>query len=111
MLPRKEDNIYPRTIENIETVLFHYFNFPISEAKKYTSRIYDENKLELNQIEYIAKRISEHLDFFRERSKIGVTINEVMGFGIAALTEPNEDKKGSPAYKKKLKELRKLLDI
>jgi len=42
MLPHKKENIYPRTVENIEAVLFHYFSFPISKTKKYALKIYDD---------------------------------------------------------------------
>jgi len=105
MLPRKEQNIYPRNIDNIEAILFHYFSFPISETKKYAFKLYDNNQLELNQIEYIARKMSENISFFESKTVIKTTLSKVMGFGIAAYTLPKDKWKGSSNYVKRLHDL------
>jgi hypothetical protein len=58
-------NIYPRTLENIKAVLLYYFpNEKHSAINDFAATLYDDRKLELNEIEFIAEIINTNQEVF-----------------------------------------------
>ncbi|WP_037320639.1 hypothetical protein [Salegentibacter sp. Hel_I_6] len=68
MQPSSESaNIYPRTKENIKSIFLYYFPYERhSTIDKLVEDVYDARGLELNQIEFVVKAISENYDYLRE---------------------------------------------
>lgn len=65
-----KENIYPRTAENIEAILLHFFKTEKhSTIKEFSEKLYDERKVDLNEIEYLAARISDNLDWCKANFK------------------------------------------
>jgi len=81
MLPDSSQNIYPYSEENIRAILDFYFEIPEGNL----NFILTKKDLTINQIEYIAKRVSENIDYLNKHIK-GLTISNAMKYGIEALT-------------------------
>ena len=85
LIPNSRENIYPNNHENIRAILQFYFHLHDGSLN-----LNMFSSLEINQIEYIAMQVSNHLDFFKEKVPKGMTINNLMGYGISALATPYE---------------------
>lgn len=82
MLPNKRDNIYPRNKTNILAVINHYFDIQHGDIQW----LFDLKEVELNQIEFIAKKISENQEYLDSQFKVrGNTVSNYMQYGIDAL--------------------------
>jgi hypothetical protein len=84
MLPNKSDNIYPYTKKNVKAILKYYFDIPNGNIEW----ILELRELEINQLEWIAKKVSENIDFFNDNINPnygGRTISNFMKYGIDAL--------------------------
>ena len=76
--PNKAENIYPRTKENIRCIFQHFFpEEKHSVIDSHVNFVYEHRGLELNQIEYVARLVSEN----REEIK---AIIAPKGFGLAS---------------------------
>jgi hypothetical protein len=95
MLPRKEDNIYPKTRENL-MALFHYYFDQYDEIVEYEKAInmaLEKTSMTLNQFEFLVKHIGESWpilfkDFLRNG---GNTVSNLLRYGIDALTKEEKD--------------------
>ena len=59
--PDPSKNIYPRTRENIQAILEFYFPYETHSAVKEASKkLYEKRGVQLNQLEFTAKFLSEH---------------------------------------------------
>jgi hypothetical protein len=92
MLPSKEFNIYSKTNENLQSLISHYFDkyeLPQENAIEY---LQSKTKLSLNQVEFIARKLSESWEnIFSEFFKGKTTITNLMKYGIDGLTEKESD--------------------
>lgn len=106
MIPDRINNIYPTNEENIRAILNYYFQIPDGEI----DFIFDQKKLVINQIEFIAKQVSDNL-YFIENSvgSSGLTISNAMKYGIDAMTEIESNWKGSQNRKRITKELKEII--
>lgn len=93
----KRNNIYPRTEENIEAVLLFYFpNEKHSVVKTLSYQLYDERKLKLNEIEYLAEVISVNMSFFKEHINLNVlTAVNLINLAYQAIYLNEEEWSGS----------------
>ena len=102
MFPSKKDNIYPLNKENINAILNHFFDIPFGDLKW----LYKQRELSINQLEFIARKVSEHQAFLEERvGPSGVTVSNLMTYGIEASFRNPYLCKGSQSRKKIIKEL------
>ncbi|WP_370477201.1 hypothetical protein [Tamlana flava] len=105
-LPKKEDNIYPYTKKNVLALLNHYFKINMGDIQW----IIDLKDIELNQLEYIAKKVSEHQYFLDKQFKLsGNTVSNYMKYGIDGLYRDFSKFKGSEERTRITKELRDLI--
>jgi len=106
MIPDRSENIYPRNEENIRAILDFYFQLPDGNIKF----LFEQKKLAINQIEFIAKQISDNLDFIKNSvGSSGLTIENAMKYGIDAMTELESNWEGSQPRKRITGELKKLI--
>jgi hypothetical protein len=102
IFPDSKDNIYPKNIENIEAIMSFFF-----PNLKLEAEFLLVTKLSTNQIEFIAKKTAENLEFFKTNVGInGLTIINLMNYGISAITVPSENWTGSVERKRILKEFK-----
>lgn len=61
------NDVYPRTLENIEAVFLYYYpEEKHSTINKYAAKLYDERVMQLNEIEYIAETVYKHSAVFKK---------------------------------------------
>lgn len=91
MLPNKQANIYPRTIENINAILDYYFTNSLGSI----NWLYEQKEIELNQIEFIAKKVSENLEMLNTEvnGSIDMTVSNAMKYGVDAICSDLENVK------------------
>ena len=88
-LRKNEFNIYPKSEENINAVLSYYFDrYLLLEKVDAISFLMENNMLSVNQIEFIARKLSESWhqifeDFFTGKT---TSFKNLMNYGICALT-------------------------
>lgn len=52
---------YPRSVENIKALLLYFFpKHPHSEIDDFSIKLYDDRKLELIEIEEVARQVNKH---------------------------------------------------
>ena len=65
--PKKSENIYPRTKENIQYIFEHFFPREThSNIDSQVNHVYEYRGLELNQIEFIARQVAENSKELKE---------------------------------------------
>mgnify|MGYP000386208752 CR=1 FL=1 len=88
MLPSKEFNIYSKTNENLQSLINYYFDkyeLPQENAIEY---LQSKTKLSLNQVEFIASKLSASWEnIFSEFFNGKTTVANLMKYGIDGLTE------------------------
>lgn len=86
MLPKKSDNIYPKTDENIQAIIDYYFNeFNIGRTGA-IELLKENNILSLNQIEYLIKKLAEaYIPIFRVHLKTPMELKNLIKYGIDAI--------------------------
>lgn len=105
-LPKKEFNIYPKTEENINAILSYYLDkYLVFEKVEAISFIMENNILSMNQIEFIARKLSEswHQIFEEFFIRNTTSFKNIMNYGICGLTLPESQwsySKGSSARPK-----------
>lgn len=90
-LPHKQYNIYPKTRENAYAVLSYYFDdYFLFNKKEGVEFIMQNDTLSMNQIEFVARKLSECWPtLFREIfSENTISYENIMNIGILALTIP-----------------------
>ena len=95
MLPLKSDNIYPKTEENLKAIAAFYFDqYDNLDSSGFLDVLNNYSSLSLNQIEFIAKKISEGFkSVFEPNLKFSKRIENLFRYAIEASTlEPNEFK-------------------
>lgn len=107
MIPDRNRNIYPNNEENIRAILNFYFQIPDGND---IDILLNQKKFEVNQIEYIAEQVSAHLNYLQnEVGYGGLTITNVMKYGMDAMTEYESKWQGSRNRKRITKELKELI--
>src|SRR5690606_28155398 len=84
--PSIAENIYPLSLENVQALFHFYFKkkgIPNGGDFKY---IFNQaNNLTLIEVEFIAKTVSEHIDFLKSCvNHSGITISNFMRYGVDA---------------------------
>lgn len=106
-IPSNQNNIYPKSVENLKALLNYYFN-------NHTGSINDLilNDFSLNQLEYIAEKTSKHISFLEENVGItGKTGVNYLCYGIDALTKPEILWNGSSNRKNITKKLKEMIEF
>jgi len=105
VLPSTEENIYPKNIENLEAILKYFF--PDYEIQ---TDFLLESSLSINQIEFIAKMVSENIFYFNSNLGIdGLKIKNLMSYGISALSKEESSWEGSKSRKRIIEGFRDLI--
>ncbi|PKH52574.1 hypothetical protein CXF68_18530 [Tenacibaculum sp. Bg11-29] len=106
MLPKKELNIYPKTPENIDALICFYFDDYELDKQGSNEMLMKKTSLSLNQIEFIARKLSEAWNPMFNNFFYGkTTISNLMRYGIDGLTKYEKDwsfgpnSKGRPKIK------------
>lgn len=96
MLPRKSENIYPKTDENIQAIIDYYFSeFNIGQVGA-LERIKENSSLSLNQIEYLIKKLSEaYISIFRMHFKKKIELQNLIKYDLDAIVYQEIKKSGS----------------
>lgn len=106
ILPKKEFNIYPKNEDNLNAVLSYYFDkYLLFDKNEAIVNLLKNNTLSMNQIEFIAKKLSESWgqlfeNFFTQKK---TSYSNIMNYGICGLTLPESQwqyGKGSSARPK-----------
>lgn len=106
ILPKKEFNIYPKTEENIKAVLSYYLDkYLLFEKEEAITFLMENDILSMNQLEFIARKLSESWQQIFENFFNGKTTSfkNLMNYGICGLTLPESKwtySKGSSARPK-----------
>ena len=88
ILPKKEFNIYPKTEENLNAVLsYHFDKYLLFDKNEAVEDLLKNNTLSMNQIEFIAKKLSESWcqlfeNFFREKT---TSYSNIINYWICGL--------------------------
>jgi len=91
MIPEKNKNIYPLTRKNVRAVLNFYFQFPDGDIEW----LFDQKELSINQIEFIARQVSDNITYFSGHIPNGLTTSNLMQYGFDALSNPEINWRGS----------------
>jgi hypothetical protein len=96
MLPKKSENIYPKTDENIQAIIDYYFSeFNVGQIGA-IERIKENSILSINQIEYIIKKLSEaYIPIFRVHLKTPIELQNLIKYGLDAIVYQEIKKSGS----------------
>lgn len=96
MLPSKTLNIYPKSKENIESLLSYYFGeYDVFKSENYEA-IDKHPSLHLNQLEFIVKNLAAaYTDVFRKNLNGPITISNLLSYGIESLTQDEKNYQGS----------------
>ena len=106
VIPNPSNNIYPTNKENIRAILNFYFQIPDGNLEP----LFKQRKLVTNQIEFIAQQVSSNLSFIENNvGNSGLTISNVMKYGIEALTIVERDWNGSQNRKRITREFKELI--
>lgn len=92
ILPKRELNVYPKTEENVNAVLSFYFDkYLLFDKKEGVKYIMENDNLSMNQIEFIARKLSEcYPEIFKNHFIIKTTsFANIMHLGILGLTVPD----------------------
>ena len=96
MLPSKTLNIYPKSKENIDSLISYYLaKYDVSNSDSYEA-IDKHPSLQLNQLEFIIKNIaSAYPEVFRKNLNGIISVSNLLSYGIESLTQDEKDYKGS----------------
>jgi len=96
MLPSKTINIYPKSKENIDSLLSYYLDqYDVVKSESYEA-IDKHPALCLNQLEFIVRNIAAaYQEVFRENLNGRITISNLLSYGIESLTQDEKDYQGS----------------
>ena len=106
ILPDSNQSIYPLSHENIRAILNFFFE---SQEDGNLDFLFSKEDLETNQLEFIARKVSENISFFREKLGVQLTISNLMKYGVDALTKNEEEWNGSKSRNRITKEFRELI--
>ena len=88
MLPNKELNIYPKSDENLKSLISYYFDKYDLNLENGIEIIQKKTSLSLNQIEFIIRKLSEaYVPIFKKHMNGQITISNLLTYGIDGLTE------------------------
>lgn len=100
-LPKREENIYPKTEENIKALISFYFDKYDINQEGAIEAIMSKTSLSLNQVEFIIKKLSEaYPSIFRNYFSNGVILKNLFlmyGFSLTGV----EQRGSRPAEKMK----------
>tara|TARA_B110000114_G_scaffold157737_1_gene172501 strand:- start:326 stop:703 length:378 start_codon:yes stop_codon:yes gene_type:complete len=97
MIPKKKINIYPKNETNVQAIIKFYFaelEMDTEGVIKYL--INEKSSLELNQIEFICRKINEgYLIVFRPNLTGQIRLKNLLDYSLNALTIDKTKWKGS----------------
>lgn len=97
MIPKKKLNIYPKTETNIQALINYYFaDLELNTQGVIEFLMYEKTSLELNQIEFLCRKINEGYDNVFRSNLIGeIGLKNLLFYSVDALTKDKSDWKGS----------------
>ena len=97
MIPKKKLNIYPKNETNVKALIDHYFaelELDTQSAMEYL--IVEKSSLELNQIEFLCRKINEGFtDVFRPNLNGEIELKNLLSYTVDALTKSKTEWNGS----------------
>jgi type I site-specific restriction-modification system R (restriction) subunit len=98
-----KNNIYPRSLENINAILNFYFkDYPISQLEDCATLFHNDRKLSLDQIESYAYTVSESKMFFEEVFKTPSTMHNLIDYVHQVIELPEGQWQGSVSGRLKI---------
>lgn len=87
-------NIFPRNLENIKSILLHYFpTRPHSEIEEFAFKLYDEREFQLDEIIEVAQMVRDNVDYLLTHLRADrLTVAVSFGYGADAVLEGREIK-------------------
>lgn len=105
-IPLYKENIYPKNKENLIALLNFYFSASHGNIDELM-----ENELSLNQLEFIANKVSKYTFYLEQECGLtGKTSVNYMKYGIDIFTRPEISWQGSKNRKRITSELKKLME-
>lgn len=88
MLPKKEFNIYPKSEENLKSLVSFYFDKYDLQEDNGLDILKGMGSLTLNQIEFMCRKLSEsYIPVFQKHFKTPTTLSNLIKYGLEALTD------------------------
>lgn len=88
MLPKKELNIYPKSDENLKSLISFYLDKYDVKDDNGVEILKEKKSLSLNQLEFIFRKISEaYVPVFQKHLKGQITVSNLIKYALDALTE------------------------
>lgn len=91
----------------IKTIIDFYFDLPVGDL----NFLFSQTRLRADQIEFVARKVSCNISFFETRIPQGLTVSNLMKYGIDACFTSESDWKGSQSRLKIIKELQQVIQI
>lgn len=88
ILPPKENNIYPKTDENLQSLISFYFDEFDIDQEGTLELLIRKTSLKLNQIEFLSKEISEAMfPIFKKHFKNDLSLTNLFHYAFDAMTD------------------------
>ena len=97
MIPKKKLNIYPKNETNVKALIDHYFaELELNTQSAMEYLIVEKSSLELNQIEFLCRKINEGFtDVFRPNLNGEIELKNLLSYTVDALTKSKTEWNGS----------------
>ncbi len=107
-LPEASENIFPRSRENFQAILDHYFpRVPDEDIEKSIEQLMNDKSLSLNQVEFGARFIVENEELL-DKAKFSKLPSARLHYAIMSVFSPREKWETSGANTARLEHFRKL---
>ena len=97
MIPKKKLNIYPKNETNVKALIDYYFaELELNTQSAMEYLIVEKSSLELNQIEFLCRKINEGFtDVFRPNLNGEIELKNLLSYTVDALTKSKTEWNGS----------------
>ena len=97
MIPKKKLNIYPKTENNIQAIIEYYFaKLELDTEGVMTYLMNEKSYLELNQIEFLCRKINEgYQNIFQPNLNGQIGLKNLLSYSVDALTKDKNEWNGS----------------
>ncbi|WP_054850854.1 hypothetical protein [Olleya sp. ITB9] len=97
MLPKRKMNIYKKNTENVQSIIDFYFReLDLDLEGSMDFLIEEKQNLELNQIEFISRKIREaYYEIFKLNLNGRISLKNLLNYAIMTLTEERSNWNGS----------------
>jgi hypothetical protein len=108
MLPNKQNNVYPKSDENVLAAIDFYFASH-NIIRNDVLEKFKETSLSMNQIEFVMRKLSEAIEPVFKKNLSTITLGNLVQYGIDALVI-GECKAGSQNRKRITREFKTFVE-